>query len=73
MKAKFITMLFIYILFITWQMCNAETINVDLNGGGDYLTIQEGINAAIDADTVLVYPGTYYENIDDFTIKTLEI
>ncbi len=30
---------------------------------GDYLTIQEGINASEDGDTVLVKPGIYEENI----------
>jgi len=39
-------------------------IIVDINGTGDYTTIQEGINASVNGDTVLVYPGTYYENIN---------
>jgi hypothetical protein len=39
-------------------------IIVDQSGGGNYTTIQEGINNAYNGDTVLVYPGTYYENIN---------
>ena len=38
----------------------ADTINIP----DDYQTIQAGIDASSDADTVLVQPGTYYENIN---------
>ncbi len=38
---------------------NADTITVDLNGGADYETIQDGLDAAGDGDVVLVHPGTY--------------
>ncbi len=43
----------------------------------DYLTIQEGINVSVNADTVLVQPGTYTENINyngkNITIASLYI
>jgi hypothetical protein len=45
-------------------------INVNIDGSGDYLSIQLGITEATDGDTVLVYPGEYFENVD-FMGKTI--
>lgn len=37
-----------------------KMINIPL----DYPTIQQGINASVDGDTIIVQPGTYVENIN---------
>ncbi len=39
------------------------THTVSLDGSQDYTVIQSAINASANGDTVLVYPGIYYENI----------
>ncbi len=41
----------------------ATVINVGGTGPGNFTTIQEGVDAAFDEDTVFVYNGTYYENV----------
>lgn len=45
-------------------MINSLTWHIKLDGTGDFTTIQEGINTSTNSDTILVYPGTYYENIN---------
>ena len=53
-----------------------HTIYVDVDGGGDFVSIGEGVSAASDGDTVLVAPGTYTgpENLGiDFEGKNLRL
>ena len=59
-----------FIMFINISVLFADIIIVDTTGTGDYTTIQEGINAAAESDTILVHPATYAENIN-FTGKNI--
>ena len=61
----------IFILFSTYFVL-ADTITVAQDSTGDFTVIQEAILAGSNNDTILVYPGIYYENID-YMGKTLVI
>lgn len=48
------------LVLLMWAACvSAGTWRVDVNGAADFLTIQEGMTAAVSGDTVVVAPGTY--------------
>ena len=47
------------IIISAFTILSATIINVP----SDYSTIQEGINASVDGDTVLVAQGNYIENL----------
>jgi len=52
-------------------------ITINCDGISNYTSIQEGIDNSVNGDTVLVYPGTYYENINfngkNITVASLYI
>jgi hypothetical protein len=79
-KYKDVNMKKVYIFFISLlliRILQGITIEVDIEGSGDYTSIQEGITASADNDTVLVYPGIYYENLNmtekNITLASLEM
>lgn len=61
MKIKQQILIILITLFCT---AHADTLTVKQDSTGDYLLIQEAINNSQNNDIVLVYPGTYYENVD---------
>jgi len=52
--------------FRMYEQAAAEpgTFAVNASGGGDFLSISDAVNSSKPGDTVLVYPGTYVENVD---------
>jgi hypothetical protein len=62
MKVKSLILLFV--LISAYQWLNSTTWHIKQDSTGNFTNIQEGIVASSDTDTVLVYSGTYFENID---------
>ena len=50
------------ILTLAATIAQATIITVKQDGTGDYTTIQEGVDASANSDTVLVWPEIYVEN-----------
>ena len=60
---------FIYLCFILFGYCYGAIINIP----GDYYTIQAGVDASIDGDTILIHPGTYTEGVELIVDKNIVI
>jgi len=67
MKKTTILLISLVIFTITLY---ATTHTVGTDGQQDFTTIQSAILVAEDGDSIIVYPGTYYENVD-FLQKSL--
>jgi len=68
--------LFLIVCFCSFcSLLYGTTWEIKQDGTGNFNFIQEGIDASVDSDTVLVYPGTYFENINfygkDITVASL--
>ncbi|MFU8844403.1 MAG: hypothetical protein ACNA7V_11415, partial [Bacteroidales bacterium] len=63
---KLLQILIIFTCMISFD-ASATILTVKQDGTGNYTTIQSAINAAATGDTVLVWPGIYYENINYYS------
>ncbi|MCF7919242.1 MAG: T9SS type A sorting domain-containing protein [Candidatus Cloacimonetes bacterium] len=55
--------IYIAFLLIMPLILSANIWNIALDGSGDFSEIQMAIDLVEDGDTLLIYPGTYYENL----------
>ncbi|MCQ1535369.1 hypothetical protein FTO70_06630 [Methanosarcina sp. KYL-1] len=51
------------LLVVLAAPASGKVITVDFGGNGDFSTISEAVSYALDGDKVVVYPGTYEDNV----------
>ncbi len=77
MSVGFKTGLITFSLLMSGYLVTANVITVKQDGTGNFTSIQTAYENANSGDTILVYPGTYFENLDivssqkDITIASL--
>ena len=54
----------VVVLFASVLAVQAAEHDVYANGSGDFATIQDAIDGVSVGDTIVIHPGTYYENIN---------
>ncbi len=54
----------VLIFFFMPVLLSGQTVTVKQDGSGDFTEIQAAIDASADGDTILVWPGTYFENLN---------
>ena len=59
---KKILAILLYVLLS--NVLTAQIIEVKQDGTGDFTIIQEAVDASSAGNTVLVWPGTYFENVN---------
>lgn len=70
---RFLLPLLTYFLLLT-SHAHATILTVKQDGTGDYTVIQQAYLASASGDTILVYPGTYFENLDlTYSLKDITI
>lgn len=70
---RFLLPLLTYFLLLT-SHTHATILTVKQDGTGDYTVIQQAYLASASGDTILVYPGTYFENLDlTYSLKDITI
>lgn len=54
----------LFLFIALFPVAKGQVITVKQDGTGDFTVIQEAVEASSNGDTVLVFPGIYFENID---------
>lgn len=73
-SAKLLSILFLVSILTFVIPVNAQTTwYVDDDGGVDFITIQDAVDAAIDGDTIYVFEGVYSESVSVIGFTSLTI